>query len=213
MAWSSSYFAPEKLGGRASLAVLSIVSVGLLAAGGGRDPLPYALALQVTAGEERVSEGLREDIERSILAELGARGCVREIRRSEPGAEPRADLLLKVSLDGIEEEIRYEPGIAELSSGSPDTLERYVARFHVTARLEILALRDSAPVWAKRVRVGADRRPMTRDEDVAAAARAQAVEQLTQEARRALCGGGRRKIQKKLEALSSSSSSELTRSR
>jgi hypothetical protein len=126
----------------------------------------YGLVVEVTYGEPRGPEGLRDELQFEITSALAAAGRFRAVR-ARPDPAPAADeLLLRVVLDGYEEEIVFDASIAERTSpgAPPDVAQRLEARIRADLRLEVRTLPDTALVRHKTVRVQGARRPAL-DED------------------------------------------------
>ena len=160
------------------------------------------LAILVRWGGEAGSDAFRSDLERSLEDELVAR-CFAQV--SPAGDDPAAaqgDLLLTVVLSDMVDETRFDDSIAQaLTPGEPTNELRRVARFAVDVEATLLARASGATILRRKLHADASRRPLMIGEDPQVHARAEAIEKIVGDLRKALCGsGGEKKIREALSA-------------
>ncbi len=191
--------------GRSIVAAAALLVGVLLAASrtaAGRERLPYDVAVQVEYAGPPGSRTLLDEVGGSLVDELAARGCFRSFRLVPPAAKPPEDaLVLRVSLDDLRDELRYDQSLAQQAQpGEPGDSLQYSALFSVEVRLALLAPPGAAVVREKEFRESVRRRPLTVGEDAREAARSEAILELARKARASLCHGSPDSLRRSLDA-------------
>ncbi len=131
------------------------------------------------------------------MAELERRPCTRAIVDGSESPE----IVLRVILDDALEETRYAMSIGDRTAAhDPEADLNYVSTFEVRWQAEVTVLLSGMLLRGKPSRARAERQPVFRGEDAAAAARSEASLKIAKEARGFLCGRSRKRLQREIEA-------------
>jgi len=190
---------------RKRAAALALGAVLLSAAGPpGRsgERLPYTLALRIRFETASPSASLADDAASSVLAELRAKGCFREVRLAPAEGVPEADVLLEMVLSEMQEEVRYEQSLAERAQPlDPGTAALgYAAVLSFQTSIALATLPGGNVARTGDFHVSAERRPRIAGDDARAGALLDALRDLARKTRSTLCKGSASKLAGEIEA-------------
>lgn len=113
---------------------------------------PYPLALEVVWGDPAGPESWREELERALADEIGARNCFRSVERHDPNRVPATPLVLRVSIGDYIERSTFGVGISALETpdAAPETRQSQVAEIKATFDLQLISLPGDAEVRSRR---------------------------------------------------------------
>jgi len=163
---------------------------------------PFRVALLVHWGAGAGSDMFRDELARTVAAELATR-CFTSVVIADPGAvADDADLVLDVILSGVFDETRFDDPIAGvLEPGEPTKELRRVAYFSVGVDAELSTRASGAPVSRKQFTIHEERRPIFIGEDPQATVRVQAIRQVVGSLAKGLDCGSAKLERKAREAL------------
>jgi hypothetical protein len=161
---------------------------------------PFRVALAVRWGPGAGSDAFLDDLSRALASTL-ATGCFATVTIAPPGgAGAPADLDYDIVLANVVDEIRFDDSIAgALQPGEPTKELQRTTHFEVTVDARLSARVNGALVNAKHLVAHVSHRPVYVGEDPQAAARAEAIEDITRDLTRAL-GCGKAKLKEKVRA-------------
>jgi hypothetical protein len=167
----------------------------------GEEPLPYDLAVRIGFGSDPGAASLADDVARTLVPELRARGCFREVHLASADGAPEGDALLEVTLSEIRDEVRYEQSLAERAQpiDAAEAALSCVAALSLHAVLRLAALPGGNVVRESGFHVSTTRRPRAPGDDARAGARIDALRDLSRKARSSLCKGSRSKLARAIE--------------
>lgn len=171
---------------------------------------PFRVALLVHWGARAGSDMFRDELARTVAAELGSR-CFASVVIADPGGVAGdADLVLDVILSDVFDETRFDDSIAgALEPGEPTKELRRVAYFSVGVDAELSTRASGTPVSRKHFAIHEERRPIFIGEDPQATVRVQAIRQVVGSLAKGMdCGSAKleRKAREALEAKGPASS-------
>jgi hypothetical protein len=165
--------------------------------------LAYTLALRIRFETASPSASLADEVASSVLAELRAKGCFREVRLAPSEGAPEADVLLELVLSEMREEVRYEQSVAERAQPlDPGTAAlAYVATLSFQTSLALAALPGGDVARTGDFHVSVERRPRAVGDDARTGARMDAMRDLARKTRATLCKGSASKLAGAIEAV------------
>lgn len=184
-------------------ALIALAVVAAASARASEPSTPYRVAVSVRWGSHGGSEAFRADLARRLAGTLE---CFARVELSDEGrAAPDADLLLEVVLSDLLEETRYDDTISDtLQSEDPAHELRREARFEVTMDATLATRATGTVVRRKHARAHAARRPVFIGEDPQEYARAEAVDGIIRDVRKAACRDGAKLAREVAAALGAS---------
>jgi hypothetical protein len=165
---------------------------------------PFRTALAVHWGQGAGSDAFRDDLSRTLAANLAGR-CFAGVTFVDRDPSPAdAELVFSVILSGVVDETRFDDSIATtLQPGEPAKELRHFSHFEVTVDATLSTRATGAPVGRKHLIASASHRPLYPGEDAQATARLEVIDNIVRDLGRALgCGGAKleRKIRDALGA-------------
>lgn len=188
---------------------LSCAALALLAFAPGAakeaERLPLVVAFEVGRGPSPAPEAFLEEVRGALPAEFAARGCFAGVER----APDKATLLVRLLLEDVVEDTRYDLGIADRARSQDGSAELgFVSTFDVHCGVQLETLPGRRPIRVKRFRVRSERRPVLPGEDASEEARSEAVARIVKEARAVVCKGSPEKLLREIESARAAQESE-----
>ncbi len=164
------------------------------------EPLPYRLTIEARFGPQGGPGQLLDDVRLELLSAMDRARCFDSAEPAESPAGRAGDILLRVTLDHVEERADVATSLAARNDprASPDVARQMVARIEAWVTAEILLTDQSVVVRSRRFLQDNAWRPVL-DEDPRHEARTLLVDQLVNTVRSFACKGKAKKWSKQLE--------------
>jgi hypothetical protein len=188
----------------ARLALLACGSIAFFMRAEAKQLAPFRTALAVRWGSGAGSDAFRDDLTRTLAANLAGRCFAGVTIDDRDPSRGDAELVLSVILSGVVDETRFEDSIAtNLQPGDPSQEMRHISRFEVTVDATLSTRATGALVGRKHLVASVSHRPLYLGEDAQATARLEAIDNVVDDLAKGLgCGGAKleRKIRDALGA-------------
>jgi len=164
------------------------------------EPLPYALAVQVVYGDPKGPEAVREEIRRRVVHDLASRDWFEDVHAFVEGEAQSAEVLLHVTLDDLRRATRYATSMAaRQEQDDPLSRQQFTVEFSVDVTVDLFVMPEGVAVRSSRFRETTSRPPRFPGEDTEAAAREEALANLTRSIRKAAFKGSLEKLGRSIE--------------
>lgn len=173
-------------------------------------PQPFRLFLDVRWGEGAGSDAFRSDLALSLEDALVGR-CFTEVVEagSEDATGRPADLVLRVTLSRVKEELRVMDTVAgSLQPGDPGRELNRFQKFEVTVDASLEGAASARVVDTKHWVAHVSRQPLTLGEDLQAVTRIDAIQTITGDTKKAFCKSGDKQERRLREALAAPPAAE-----
>lgn len=194
--------APRGFSARLALGAVGALAV-LVPRVDAKDVAPFRAALTVRWGAGAGSDAFRDDLSRSLAANLAGR-CFASVAAFEQEPSSEAELVFSVVLSDAVDETRFDDSIATtLQPGEPAKELRHLAHFQVTVDATLSTRETGTVVRGKHLVSNVSVRPIYPGEDAQATARYEVIRNIVADLSRALgCGGAKleRRIREALGA-------------
>ncbi len=180
-----------------TLAFVILLTAGPVTEAG--EPLPYRLAVEARFGAQRGPGRLLDEVRLELLSALDRAHCFDSVETLGDPRDVAVDLLLRVTLDNVEERTDVETSLAARNDpdSTPDVSRQMVAQVEALVTAEILLADRSAVVRSRRFLQANQWRPVL-NEDPRYEARTLMVDQLVSTVRSFACKGKAKKWAKQL---------------
>ena len=180
-----------------------ILPAGLPAAAGRGDIAPFDLGVQVEFADGVGSDDVHRDVRREMVRGLDRARCYRSVRSMAPEGDAD-DLLLRVSILSVEDELQHEISMAERNdpNASGEVEQMKVSRFRIRLQMELLVAEGALPLRFKQHEILGSYRPV-RGEDPRIEARRAAIIDVVRISSGFACKGSPKKLARQIEELRS----------
>jgi hypothetical protein len=183
------------------LTLFSLLVASFAAPWAGDTPLPYDLTVHVEYGPDGGPEMFREELVRELALSLQRHRCFRSVETEAPEEPDGDDLMLRVYVASVVEEVEWDMSIASRSSpdGQAVAERSHTATIKVDTVADVGTLAEGASVRSKRFKKTGRHRPMVAT-DARYEARLDAVDDLVRLVRSFACRGSETKWAREIAA-------------
>jgi len=179
--------------------VLPILAAAAPVEAGRGDIAPFDLGVQVEFAEGVGSDDVHREVRREMVRGLDKARCYRSVRSSAPEGDGD-DLLMRVSILSVEDELQHEVSMAERNApDAPREIEQMkVSSFRIRLLMELMVADHELLLRSKRHEILGSYRPI-RGEDPRFEARRAAIADVVRISTGFACKGSPKKLARQIE--------------